>query len=502
MSIAYLPSEGGINKVGLTEDNLWYGDSIGGAILDKIKVKRFSDSGSYFNYQYSNLNSTSRWFFKDVTEYNFVKGITIYRCMYIGADERFKESEFLNDIQCSITHNGPVEVNSSVAIDIATDGKFTVFTSRNTSNLETEQDTSSVLSNRNDWVNTLNIGEVLKPGEYIKVWVRLKFSANPLVANFTNYDYFVTINDLTIPMRRVNGRLPMSKVFGASLSGDRIVLKESLPSDFQVNDIYKVIDNGKYLNIFYIEDKRIKLLIIKTAETPSKSKYIQMDINNIVPGIVVDNQFASNFSQCFTTAITGTDGSITGSPSTTGTSGTSGTSGSPETSGYPVDTPDIDFDYNTVVGKQFLVDIVGTEKQDRNDFYLFFNTFLLETDDEYLERYGHKNYYWNCGVVHINLIHINDVFFENVESGYDNIQNISLTNQYTDIIHTRFFINSITAKDELITGVGYIPEDCRIVNNKSKMFYIWEGDIVNRKPLMQMFDIPSTKTVEINTIKN
>jgi hypothetical protein len=26
MAIAYLPSEGGINKVGLTKDNLWFGD--------------------------------------------------------------------------------------------------------------------------------------------------------------------------------------------------------------------------------------------------------------------------------------------------------------------------------------------------------------------------------------------------------------------------------------------------------------------------------------------
>lgn len=497
MSIAYLPSEGGINKVGLTGDYLWYGDSIGGKILDRIKVKKFADNGSYFNYYYSNLDASSRWFFKDVTEYNFLNGVTIYRCMYIGADERFKETEVLGNIACSITHNGPNTADNSVTIDMAVDGKFTVFTSQNTTVLETEQDPTDILASRNDWTTSLVYNDTLKPGEYLKVWIRLQFANNATFLNVTDYDYFVTIKDLTIPMRRTNGRMPMSKMFSMSLDKKDYILYESIPKDVDIQNIYKVIDNGKYLNIFYIEGSDIKLLIVKQEENPDNSKYIDINISTFVPEITANNQFLSNFSQCFTQAITGTD-----SPSSSGTSGTSGSPESVSTTGYPVDYPDISYDYDSVVGKKFLVDILGTEKPDRNDFYLFFNTFLSDTSDEYIEKYGHKNYYWNCGVVHINLNHINDVFFSNIEAGYANVQSINLIEQYTEILNNRFFINSITMKDDLLTGVGYIPEDCRIINNKTKLFYVWEGDIVNRKTLLQMFDIPSSVSTVVNTIEN
>jgi len=497
MSIAYLPSEGGINKVGLTGDNLWYGDSIGGKILDKIKVKKFSDTGNYFNYYYSNLDSSSRWFLKDVTEYNFLNGITVYRCMYIGADERYKETEVLGNVACSITHNGPVEANNSVTIDIAMDGKYTVFTSQNTTVLETEQDPTGILSTRNDWSSSITYNDILKPGEYIKVWIRMKFAVNSNFVSVTDYDYFVRVKDLVIPMRRTNGRMPMSKVFSMSLLEKDFVLRESIPSEMDIEQIYKVIDNGKYLNIFYIKNDELKLLIVKTEDNPENSKYIDINISTFVPEITSNNQFLSNFSQCFTTAITGTD-----SPSSSGTSGTSGSPESVSTTGYPVDYPDITYDYDTVVGKKFLVDIHGTEKPDRNDFYLFFNTFLSDTSDEYIQKYGHKNYYWNCGVVHINLNHINDIFFDNILPGYDNVQSLNLIEQYTDILNDRFFINSIIMKDDLLTGVGYIPEDCRIINNKSKLFYVWEGDIVNRKTLLQMFDIPSVISTVTNTVEN
>lgn len=485
MSIAYLPSEGGINKVGLTKDNLWFGDSIGGKVVDKIKVKKFSSTVNYFTNVYGNLDSTSRWFFKDVTEYNFLNGITLYRCIYIGSDERYRETEILGNIAASITHNGPDAADYSVTVDIATDGKFTAFTSHSTKVLETEQDPTSVVSTRTDWASSINFSTPLNPGEYIKVWIRMKFAESASLADVTDYDYFISIKDLTIPMRRTNGRMSMSKVFSMSLTEENYIMRECLPKDFLVQNIYKVIDNGN-INVFHIENDRLKLLIIKPGSNPDNSKYISLDISTFVPGITANNEFISNITECFTAVI----------------SGTAATSGTPATTGDMIDYPDISYDYTNIVGTKFLVDVFGSNKPDRNDFYLFFNTFLTDTSDEYIQRYGHRNYYWNCGVVHINLNHLNDAFFESVEAGYANVKNINLIEQYVEIIHDRFFIESVILQDDLFTGTGYIPEDCRITNNKSKLVYLWEGDVVNRKPVLQMFNIPSAFSTVANTIEN
>ncbi len=495
MAISYLPSEGGINKVGLTRDNLWFGDSIGGKIVDKVKVSKYSNTGNYFTYEYANLDSTSRWFYKDVTEYNFLNGVTIYRCLYIGADQRYGESEILGNIAASLTHNGPVAADNSVLVDISFDGKYTVFTSQGSRVLETEQDPTDVLINRNDWASSITYNDVLQPGEFIKVWIRMRFANDATYTKITNYDYFVSIKDLSISMRRTNGRMSMSKIFDMPLKNvDSYILKETLPREAaNIKNIYKVIDNGNYLNIFYVDNEDFKLLIVKTADNLVNTKYLEMDISSFVPGLTANNEFLSNFSQCYTTAMTGT------SISTSGTSGDSETVG---TTGFPIDYPDIPYNYDSVVGTKFLVDVHGTEKIDRNDLYLFFNTFLTETSEEYVERYGHRNYYWNCGLVHINLNHINDIFFDNIEPGYDNREIINLLEQYTTILNDKFFISSITVKNDLFTGVGYIPEDCRITNNKAKLFYLWEGDIVNREPLLQMFNIPAVMSTEVNTMEN
>jgi hypothetical protein len=498
MAIAYLPSEGGINKVNITDDGLWYGDSIGGKILDKIKVKRYSSTKNYFDYVYANINSSSRWFFKDVTEYNFLNGITVYRCIYIGSDERFKESEIIGNISCSYSHNGPPEVDGSLTIDMAYDGKYTVFNSTDSTVLETEQDPTNILKSRNDWDTSLTYVEPLKPGEYIKLWIRMRFAKNSSLSLISNYDYFISIKDITIPMRRVDGRLSTSKVFGMALGDENLVLRETLPKDFVGKNIYKIIDKGKYINLFYIEDEQFKLLIVNPSDNPENSKYLTVNISKFIDGLTISNNFLSNFSQCFTVSLSGTDSiPITGNPST---SGSSNITGSPNS--FFIENPDNNQNYESVIGKKFLVDVHGTGKLDRNDFYLFFNTFLTDTEQEYITKYGHRNFYWNCGIYHINLSQVNDTFFANVAPGYGNITQINLVEQYSEILSNRFFIKSVSMQDDVIAGVGYIPEDCRVNNNINKMFYIVEGDVVNKKPKMQMFDIPTTQVSVINTVKN
>jgi hypothetical protein len=490
MTIAYLPSEGSVNKVGITPDNLWFGESIGGKIVDKIKKNSFKSTNSYFNYEDANLTSSSRWFFKDVTEFNFLNGATLYRCLYIGADEKYKESEIIGSIQASISHNGPSEATNSVDVKISYEGKYTVYTSTNSKVLASEQDSTGLMSNVTNWSNEIVNTENLNPGEYLKIWIRLDFSQNADLTNITNYDYFITVKDITIPMQRSNGRMPMSRIFSMSLTDKDCILGEVLPREFRISNVYKIIENQNRINIFHIKDERLKMLIIKPAPNPEESKYLEMDISSFIPGITADNHFISNITECFTTGTTGTSGT----PETTGSSGTPGTTGTSGTSGSP--------DFDNVLDMKFLVDILGSNKTDRNDFYIFYNTFLSDTTQEFIQRYGYKNYYWNCGLVHININHINDSYFESILPGIENKQNILIHDQFTEIISTRFFINSIVMEDDLITGTGYIPEDCRTINNKTKMFYLWEGDIINRKPLMQFYNIPAALSTVVNTIQN
>lgn len=490
MTIAYLPSEGKINKVGITNDNLWYGDSVGGAVVEKIKVNSFGRD--YFSYVKSNLSSTSRWFFKDITDYNFLNGITVYRCMYIGADTDSKEIEVLGNINCSITHNGPAVADDTVEMSICHDGKFTAFTSINSTNLGTEFDEEGLLSARNDWASSITYNQPLNPGEYLKVWIKIKFKLTPTLTDIKDYIYFATIKGITIPMYYVNGRLSTSKLFSMSLNSDTYILKEVIPGEFIKNNIYKVVDKGNILNILYKEDDNLKMLLIKTAEDPKKCKYVSVNVNSFIDNLYLESTFLPNFNQCKIS--TPSTSATSGSPGTTGTSGT--TDGD-----IIVEYPESPNTYNDVIGNKYMVDIIPSGKKDRMDFYLFFNTFITNTTAEEEERYGYKNYFWKTGLLHIDLNYINDFFFESLEEGYENAI-VGRFSPYEYNLSEKFYLENVTIKEDLIIGVGHIPEDCRVDTHISKMMYIWEGDIVNKKVTAQITNIPSVSTTKVNTVPN
>jgi hypothetical protein len=157
-------------------------------------------------------------------------------------------------------------------------------------------------------------------------------------------------------------------------------------------------------------------------------------------------------------------------------------------------------DFDEFIGNRYLVDIVNSQKADRNDYFIYFNTFLTETAPEFITRYGHKNYYWNSGIINIDLNNINVQFFDSITPGYDNRRKVVLTDQYEDIISDRFYVNDVIVQDDLMTGLGFVPEDCRVKNNRSKLFYLWEGDVVNRELKPQFFNIPQISTNEVISI--
>jgi hypothetical protein len=129
MAIAYLPSIGNDAKVNLSRQGNWFGESIGGQIVDKNRTNDLQNRGNYFVDVPANMDSTSSWFYKDATDYNFINGITQYRAIYIGADKKFNENEIVGTVDVSITHDGPSVADDSVDIDIIYDGKYTVSTS-------------------------------------------------------------------------------------------------------------------------------------------------------------------------------------------------------------------------------------------------------------------------------------------------------------------------------------------------------------------------------------
>jgi hypothetical protein len=493
MAIAYIPSEGNLEKVGLRRDGFWFGESIGGAALPLVRTDEDENRGNYFGEVYSNLDQSSTWFYKDVTDYNFVNGITLYRCVYIGADERFDESEIVGDVAVSISNNGPTDVDNSVQIDLIYDGTYTKNTSKNTTVLYDDQDSTGVLANRTDWASSHTNNSVLLPGNYHKYFIRMRFTQDVSLADFVDFQYFITVKDLTIPVQRTNGRLNFSRVFTMELDDPHLKLKASLPRSFQIENIVKVIEHNGLTNIFYYKDDgsftNLKLLVILRDEILIDNKYIDIDLSTVIPNIIQDETFYQNFSECCQT-----------SP-TSGTPATSGTSGAP-TSGDPCVFKPLSDEFDEFLGNRYLIDIFGTQKSDRNDFYIFFNTFLSDTTDEFITKYGHKNYYWNSGVVHVNLNNINVGFFANVESGFSNTKTVTLTQQYEEILLDRFRTTSIILQDDLFSGVGQIPEDCRVENNLTKLWYLYEGEIIRREPNVQLFNIPQVRSNELFTVPN
>ncbi len=492
MTIAYLPSIGNDAKVNLSAQGQWFGESIGGNIVEKNRTNDLMNRGNYYVDVPANMDSTSSWFFKEATDYNFINGIVQYRAIYIGADSRYNENEIIGNVSVSISHDGPSIADDSVDIDILYDGKYTVKTSVNSTLLDNEEDTTGVLSGRNDWAKSHTNNETLRPGEYHKYWIRLSFKQDPNLKGVVDYNYYITIKNLILTMRRTDGRLNFSRVFTLDLSEKDLTLKATLTSEFKIGDIFKVIEHSGLTHVFYYKDIEnnpgdMSILVILRDSIMVNNKYVEIDLSKVAKNLILDKTFYSNFSECC---------------GTTGTTGTTGTSGSPTlpTSSDPCVYKPMSNDFDEFVGNKYLLDILNSKKPQRNDYFIFFNTFSTETTDEFITRYGHKNYYWDSSVLHIDLNMINIQFFESIESGYDNRKKITITDQYEDFISKKFYTNSVIIQDDLITGIGFIPEDCRVKNNRSKLYYLWEGDIVNRKTTPQFFNIPQITTTEVISI--
>lgn len=484
--LVYRPSAGNdITQVGLSKDGTWFGESLGGSVVPRLNLPI-----SPKNPVESNLSSASSWFYKDVTDYDFINGTAIYRALYIGANDKFNESEIIGTIAASVTNNsGNSALDDSVEISVWQEGgQFDLPSSKYYGAgivLDNEMDTTGKLSNA-VWTPSIDYSDELVSGKYIKVWIKIKYKEDISLLDLDGFSYTFTVKDLVITVNRDTGRLNISKIYTVQLketADNNFILRETLPYQFESSNILKVIDHLGSMNVFYLDEAgKFKIISVQNDVEIEKNKYVEIDISPIagnISGSITDQLF-TEVSECVTNSTTG---STTGSP-TTGSS----TTGSQEGISY--------------LDKRFIIDIHASSK-DRNIFYVFYNEFVSDSDSEYQINYGHKHYSWKHGVIKIDLENINDYNFSDVGYGLENKKSIQITDvNLVYELDTSHYVTAVVMLDDLFALSGFDVEDCRLTNCKAKLTYIWERDIIKSDIKIQKTIIPKAENNELTTIKN
>lgn len=472
--LVYRPSTGNdITQVGLSKDGTWFGESLGGPIVPRLNLPI-----SPKNPVESNLVSTSTWFFKDATDYDFINGSVSYRAMYIGSNDKYNENEIIGAITAIATNNsGNSILDDSVEISMWQEGdQYDLPSSKYHGAgivLDNEMDTTGKLAGAN-WTSSIDYSQPLLSGRYIKIWIKIKYKNDINLLEIDGFSYTFSIKDLSITVNRESGRLNISKIYTVPLkdTANNFVLRETLPYQFESSDIIKVIDHLGSMNVFYIdENDKFKVISVQNDIEIEKNKYVEIDISPIAGNISGSQatQLYTEVSECVTSSTTG---STTGSPDT------------------------------IYLDKRFIVDIHASSKE-RNIFYVFYNEFVSDSNQEYQSNYGHKQYIWKHGVIKIDLENINDFNFTDVGYGLENKKTIEITDENLVYeLDTSHYATAVAMLDDLFVISGFDVEDCRVTNSKAKLTYVWEKDIIKSNIKIQKTIIPKTENNELVTIKN
>jgi len=475
--LVYRPSKGNaVTEVGISKDAEWFGESLGSYVVPRLKLPV-----SPKNPVESNLSSLSTWFYKDITDFDYINGNKTYRAVYIGSNDKYDENEIIGTIEATITNDsGDTALDDSVTISLwREDGIYDLPSGLAFGGgivLDNEQDTTGKLSSA-VWTDSLSIPDVLISGQYVKVWIKIETASNLPLIDTPNFTYTIGVGSLFIPTSRVKGRLNISKIYSVSLGNAKntqeFILKQTLPYDFDTNQIVKVIDHEGVMNVFYFDDAgKLKIISIKTDIDINENKYVEVDISSITGDIsgANANQLYTEVSQCVTIPATG--------------------------------SPVPDSSTNDYLNKRFIVDIHSTKK-DRNIFYIFFNEFVSNDDEAYQENYGHKTFMWKNGVIKVDLHTIDYLDFDSILPGLDNKKVITVTDE--DLVYnigTWHYLTSVVLLDDIFVCTGFDVEDCRVTNNIAKLSYIWERDIIKSDIKVQRTLIPKVDNNTIQTIKN
>ena len=501
--IIYRPSGGNnVTPVDIDTNGNWLGESLGAELVKEKALRVFP-----FTKVDSKLISTdntvpgsqsSNWFFKSITDFDFIRGATTYRCIYIGCESddpsQVNFSEYIDNIAASVAHTVPTVyppaytqsqadtyLNSSLSLSLWYEGKYNIFSSKNTfvatDELDSHNDIESlVTASARPWAASLSFNEYLKPGEYLKIWIKRDCSKDKTLIDFSGFTYTFTINDLVIKnIEKSAGRLNVSKVYSGDLSApNEIDLKELLSLEVQYKDILKIVDIKDLSNIFYVDtSNNIHNLIIKNYGSISQNKFIDYDFSSVTGAI------SGNANYAFSRVVECLNGNIQ----------------------Y---FGEIKNELRYFLNTKFIIDILPSNKDDIQNCYIFYNELVSDsTDPLYEVKYNHTNYSWNFGVIKLDLSFSNESEFADILSGYNNKRDISITDTVGIFtLKKDYFASSVILQDDLFTIVGYEIEDCKIDNKKTYINYLWEKDIILNVPSLTTSFVPKTKSTEITTVEN
>ncbi|MCS7317924.1 MAG: hypothetical protein NZZ41_06440, partial [Candidatus Dojkabacteria bacterium] len=153
-------------------------------------------------------------------------------------------------------------------------------------------------------------------------------------------------------------------------------------------------------------------------------------------------------------------------------------------------------DYNYIFDenknyKKYLLNIFSTQIYDENYFYIFYNQYVPAENyqsNKNKKKYGYKEYKLRTFVAILNLTHINDAFFETVE----NEEEIKIINPTILQLHDVYTCLSIDQYEDVLNGLLIHIDNCSKSKNLTKLFYLWEKDLIFNEPNLHIFDIPQT----------
>jgi hypothetical protein len=513
--ITYRPSIGNNEtKVGVTNDGKFFGKSTGGKVLLNLRTNDEPKS-TYYKNNYTDLSNDSSWFFKSITDTDYLRGSTTYRAIYIGASERYEENEILGTITTSVSNdNGDPALLNSVSLSLWIEGFYTELTSENSLSLEDENDRYNQLSSA-IWSSSISYTNTLLPGQFIKVWIRVTTNENAALVDIDNFNYIFTIGDLSIPVRKTPSRLSYSKLFKAKLNSDSIVLKETLPAQFgesNFDGIFKVIKKENYVNLFYITNclegdlddydpsvSELRLLVAKTGDNLGEYKFIDVPLTPLFNNAVL---LTSDNYQDYLKVMT------CGLPLTVHATDENGgeTEQEVENLSISISTSGAGNYVSQVSEKlpnrKFIIDAFISTKEDINYAHIFYAELHTDYTARDILNYQHTFYKWVLKVASIDLNHINDKQFARVEYGYDNKHTSIVTNYYDVLIKDYFYVSNILMQEDLFTISGFDTQDCYFKNYKGKLLFVWEKDLILRNLNVQESLLPENEYSTFRTVDN
>jgi len=479
--ISYRPSIGNNEtSVGVTNDGKFFGKSTGGKILLNLRTNDEPKS-TYYKNNFTDLSNESSWFFKSITDSDFLIGSTTYRAVYIGASERYDESEILGTISTSVSNdNGDPLLTNSVTTSLWMEGVYTELSSEYSINLEDENDRFDQLSSAT-WSTSIVYNQELLPGQFIKVWIKIVTDANASVTDFNNFNYFITIGDITFTIPKTPSRLSYSKIFKANLKSDNITLREAISPEFgtsNVDGIFKVIKKQNQINLFYItnceqgdlqdaapETTELRLMVVRSGDNLGEYKYVDVSLSPLFDNaVILEESNYQNYLKAMTCDLPITIQS-TGSTNGVYVGEYSDKTITVSTSGSGNYITNI---IENLPNKKFITDVFISRKEKINYAYVFY----AELHTDYVERdilnYQHIYYKWVFKVAIIDLNHINEKLFERINVGYTNKHTSIITKNHIETVKSYFFPTNIVLQDDLFSILGFDTEECYYKNYKSK----------------------------------